>query len=155
MRCRSAAVFLMLMACVALGCRARENALSARRLLLSPAPGGEVAPLVREALARAAPDKRRVLAYVGAPWCEPCQRFREAAERGELDASFGDVTLLEFDLDRDEGRLRAAGYTSRYVPLFALPAADGTSSGKQVEGAIKGDGAVAFIVARLSRLLSQ
>jgi hypothetical protein len=117
------------------------------------APPGEVATLVREALSRAAAEHRRLLVYVGATWCEPCRRFHEAALRGELDASFGGLTLLEFDLDRDGERLKAARYESGYIPLFAVPAPDGTASGRQLEGAVKGDGAVGYIAARLPALL--
>jgi hypothetical protein len=111
---------------------------------------------VRGALAKAAMEKRRLVVYVGAAWCEPCREFRRAADDGELDPAFGDVTLLEFDRDRDGERLTSAGYTSRYTPLLALPAADGTSSRKQIEGVMKGDdGAVAYIAPRLRRLLAQ
>lgn len=93
--------------------------------------------------------------YVGAAWCDPCQAFHRAVEHGDLDATFPKVTLLEFDLDRDGQRLASAGYVSKYIPLFALPAPDGAASGKQVEGAIKGPGSVAFIVPRLRTLLAQ
>jgi hypothetical protein len=117
------------------------------------APTGEVEPLVRAALARATAAKRRLIVYAGAKWCEPCQRFHHAAEQGELDASFPDLNILVFDMDRDSERLASAGYVSRYIPLFALPAADGSSSGKQVEGGVKGDGAVAYITPRLKGLL--
>jgi hypothetical protein len=93
--------------------------------------------------------------YVGATWCEPCQRFHHAAERGELDAAFPTVTVLAFDLDRDRERLASAGYVSKYIPLFALPGPDGTASGKQIEGGVKGDGAVGNIVPRLKEMLSE
>lgn len=118
-------------------------------------PAGDVARAVRDALAKAAAEKRRLVVYVGADWCEPCGRFLRAAENGELDAAFGDVTLLAFDSDRDGERLKAAGYASRYIPLFALPAGDGTASRRQIEGGIKGDGAVANIAPRLRLLLAQ
>jgi hypothetical protein len=121
----------------------------------TPAPeGGEVADLVRAERTRAIASHRQLLVYVGAVWCEPCQRFHHAAERGELDASFPALSVLEFDLDRDRERLAAAGYTSRYIPLFAVPKEDGTASGKQVEGGIKGDGAVEFITAKVKDLLA-
>jgi hypothetical protein len=116
---------------------------------------GDVAPVVRDEMAKAAAEKRRVVVYVGAEWCEPCSRFLRAAESGELDAVFGDVTLLLFDSDRDRDRLSAAGYASRYIPLFALPAGDGTASHKQIEGGIKGDAAVANIASRLRDMLAQ
>jgi hypothetical protein len=116
-------------------------------------PTGDVEPLVRAALSRASSAKRRLIVYAGAKWCEPCQRFHHAAEQGELDASFPDLNILVFDMDRDGERLASAGYVSKYIPLFALPAADGSSSGKQVEGGVKGDGAVAYLTPRLKGLL--
>lgn len=123
---------------------------------LDDAPAsGDVDVLVREALAKASAEKRHLVVYVGATWCEPCRRFHEAAAKGELDATFPDLDMLVFDLDRDGERLAAAGYVSKYIPLFALPKADGTSSGKQVEGGIKGEGAVAFITPKLQALLAE
>jgi thiol-disulfide isomerase/thioredoxin len=116
---------------------------------------GDVAAMVRVAAAEATRAGRRLVVYVGASWCEPCQRFHDAAARGDLDTQFGDVTLLEFDLDRDGERLSAAGYGSQYIPLFALPAPNGTASGEQIEGAIKGEGAVGFVVPRLAKLLAR
>jgi hypothetical protein len=113
----------------------------------------DVAALVRIERARAVAERRQLLVYVGAVWCEPCQRFHHAAQGGALDAIFPNLTLLEFDLDRDQGRLVSAGYASHYIPLFAVPREDGTASGKQVEGGIKGDGAVGFLTAKLKALL--
>src|SRR5580658_3310827 len=90
---------------------------------------GDVDALVQEALASAAPGRRRVVVYVGASWCGPCQLFHRAAESGELDATFPDVDLLVFDADRDRERLAAAGYAwKKYIPLFALPGPDGRGS---------------------------
>ncbi|HEY8042578.1 MAG TPA: thioredoxin family protein [Polyangiaceae bacterium] len=137
------------------GARAAPAA-PAGKMRVTPAPAtGDVQDLVRDALARATTERRRVVVYVGATWCEPCKRFHHAAEAGELDATFPDVTLLEFDLDRDNERLALAGYVSRLIPLFALPATDGRASGQQVEGGIKGDGAVAYMAPRLKSLLAQ
>lgn len=118
------------------------------------AAGGDVDALVRTALAKSSANKRHLIVYAGATWCEPCQRFHEAAAHGELDAAFPDLDILTFDMDRDGERLASAGYVSRFIPLFALPLADGKSSGKQVEGGIKGEGAVAYITPRLKGLLA-
>jgi thiol-disulfide isomerase/thioredoxin len=123
------------------------------RLMNAPA-AGEVDEIVRSAQAKAMADRRRVVVYVGASWCEPCQRFHHAAERGELDAKFSDVDLLGFDADHDAERLASAGYASKLIPLFALPGPDGRASGKQVEGGIKGEGAVGFIAPRLEKMLA-
>lgn len=119
------------------------------------AADGDVAPLVRGERARAVADGRQLVVYVGAPWCEPCQRFHHAVETGELDATFPKLTLLEFDNDKDHERLAKAGYVSQYIPLFALPKEDGNASGKQVEGGIKGEGAVGFVSAKLQGFLEQ
>jgi hypothetical protein len=119
-------------------------------------PGGDVDAVVRQALASATSRRRRVVVYVGATWCEPCQRFHRAAQNGELDSQFPDLDILVFDADRDGERLGAAGYTwKKYIPLFALPGDDGRASGKQFEGGIKGEGAVSYLVPRLQALLAQ
>jgi hypothetical protein len=121
--------------------------------LVSAPPGDDVAALVRGELGRARSQKRDLLVYVGASWCEPCQRFHRAAQAGQLDHEFPRLRLLEFDLDRDRERLTAAGYTSRLIPLFARPGDDGRASGRQIEGSIKGEGAVGEIAPRLRTLL--
>ena len=118
------------------------------------APDLPVAPYVRTELARAAADKRRLLVYVGATWCEPCRHFHDAAKAGQLDAEFGDLRLLEFDLDRDRERLAAAGYASQMIPLLALPGPTGVSTGRGMQGSIKGDGAVENMRPRLKELLT-
>ena len=115
---------------------------------------GDLAPYVQGELAKARGEHRPLLVYVGATWCEPCQRFHRAAEAGLLDARIPGLRFLVFDLDRDRDRLRAAGYESQYIPLFALPRADGTASKRQIEGSIKGEGAVDEIIPRLQSLLA-
>ena len=131
-----------------------EPAPPAQKLDLVEAPqAAEIAPLVVDQLASAARDHKQLLVYVVATWCEPCARFHKAAESGQLDAEFGRLRLYVFDLDRDGDALEKAGYKSELIPLFALPNADGTSSGKQIEGSIKGDGAVAQISPRLRELV--
>jgi thiol-disulfide isomerase/thioredoxin len=128
---------------------------SGPRFVVAP-ESGDLADSVARAMAAASAERRRVVVYVGATWCEPCQKFHHAVERGELAGveALAQISLLEFDLDRDRERLAAAGYTSKYIPLFALPGPDGRSSGKQVEGGIKGDGAVGYMVPRLAALLA-
>ncbi len=124
------------------------------RFVAGPATG-DLAVGVAAAMAASSAEQRLVLVYVGATWCEPCQRFHHAVEGGELSgvAALSRITFLEFDLDRDRDRLAAAGYESKYIPLFALPGPGGRSSGKQVEGSVKGEGAVSHIVPRLTTLL--
>lgn len=125
-----------------------------RKLRLVPAPPGpmDVATIMR---AEAASAPGPVLVYVGAPWCEPCTYFHAAAERGELDADFGDLTLVEFNRDSDKARLDDAGYASDYIPLFAVPGPDGRASGRSIEGSIKGPGAVPQIRPRLKALIGR
>ena len=115
--------------------------------------GSDAAQVVRDERGRAKSDGRDLVVYVGAKWCEPCQAFHKAAAKGDLDGEFPDLTLLEFDLDEDRDRLATAGYVSQYIPLFAMPGADGRASEKKFEGSVKGDGAVANIAPRLRSLL--
>lgn len=122
--------------------------------LFPAAPDVPVPPYLRSELARAAADGRRLLVYVGATWCEPCRRFHDAAKAGQLDADFGDLRLVEFDLDRDRDRLAASGYASQMIPLLALPAPSGESTGRGMQGSIKGEGAVENMRVRLKELLA-
>src|SRR5437762_2841947 len=89
------------------------------------APAGDAAVVVKGELERAARDRRQLLVYVGATWCEPCRRFHEAAASHELDRDFPSLRLVEFDNDRDGERLAMAGYASKFIPLFARPGSDG------------------------------
>ena len=91
--------------------------------------------------------------YVGAPWCEPCVRFHDAAAAGKLDRDFPDLRLLELDRDRDQAELGKAGCLSQMIPLFARPTPEGRCSERSIEGSIKGDGAVAELTPRLQALL--
>jgi thiol:disulfide interchange protein len=113
----------------------------------------ELAPVIATEVARAQHDGKRLLVYLGASWCEPCTHFHDAAAAGQLDAAFGDLRLLVFDADRDNDALERAGYTYQMIPLFALPKPDGRSSGKQIEGSIKGADAVQQIAPRLRALV--
>lgn len=119
------------------------------------ATGDDVAETVRREVVRAKADRRELLVYVGATWCEPCQYFHDAAAAGQLDATFPGLRLVEFDLDRDKEALARAGYTSKMIPLFALPREDGSGSGEQIEGSIKGPDAVQNISPRLQSLLAK
>jgi len=121
--------------------------------LAAPATG-DVAPIINNEQKRAAREGRKVLVYVGATWCEPCQRFHHAAADGKLDAAFPNLRFVEFDSDRDGERLATAGYVSRFIPLFARPGSDGRASGRQIEGSVKGEGAVDEITPRLRQLLA-
>jgi thiol-disulfide isomerase/thioredoxin len=118
-------------------------------------PGSDAARVVTDERARAKSDGRDLVVYVGAKWCEPCQHFHKAAQKGELDTEFPDLTILEFDLDEDRDRLATAGYVSQFIPLFAMPGPDGRASDKKFEGSVKGGGAVANIAPRLRTLLGR
>lgn len=128
----------------------------ARGVRIEHAPAGEdAAAVIRDERKRLAASGRDVVVYVGAKWCEPCQRFHAAAERGELDADFPNLTLLEFDLDVDRDRLVASGYRSELIPLFIVPDADGRPTSKRFEGSVKGDRAVSNIAPRLRMILAR
>ena len=116
-------------------------------------PGDDVHALLRAERDKARAASREVIVYVGATWCEPCQRFHKAAQAGALDEAFPNLTLLEFDLDEDRERLVTAGYVSTLIPLFVKPGPDGKATSLRFEGSVKGDGAVTNIAPRLKTLL--
>jgi len=119
------------------------------------APSGPVASFVQRVAKRAATSNEKVIVYVGAKWCEPCQRFKKALYAGELnDRGLSGVRFVEYDYDRDAERLAPAGYKTRYLPLFAVPKADGSTSEHRFMGARKGPGAVDFIVPRLTAIMN-
>lgn len=96
---------------------------------------------------------RPALVYVGAEWCEPCKRFKAAAAAGQLDADLPGLVLLELDHGRDEAALAAMGCTSTMIPLLAVPDAEGRCTDRRLEGAIKGEGAVAWMTPKVQALL--
>ena len=114
---------------------------------------GDVATQVEAFVRAARAEGRTPLVYVGATWCEPCRYFHDAAERGELDDELPPMALLEFDQDRDATRLAAAGYGSRMIPLFVVPADDGRGGSQRIEGSIHGPGSPAQIAPRLRAIL--
>lgn len=115
---------------------------------------GEVDAVVRDALHAAQQQELQLVVYVGATWCEPCQAFHDAVERGELDQALAGVRFVEFDSDRDGQRLRVAGYAGRFIPRFVVPREDGRAGNQRMEGGIKGPGAVNNIMERLGPLLA-
>src|SRR4051812_5995055 len=117
-------------------------------------PQAPLEQFVQQNVEEADASGMRVLVYVGATWCEPCQRFHKSLESGELDEALAGTKFIEFDADRDGSELRAAGYTPKYIPSFAVPDQSGHASGRAIEGSIKGDGAVRQnLVPRLLALL--
>lgn len=111
-------------------------------------------PFLKEQVSRARAAGERALVYVGASWCEPCERFHEAVEAGELDSMLAGTRFVEFDADRHTEALAAAGYAFQLIPVIAEPNADGAASGRQLSGSIKGPDAVhRNLVPRLKALL--
>jgi hypothetical protein len=121
--------------------------------LVSAGPG-PVAEVVRGALSAAEHDGRRLVVYVSAVWCKPCERFQAAVRAGELDARFPRLRLLKFDQDHDEARLREAGYDGALIPRFVVPGPDGRGTAERMEGGTKQEDTVATSIGpRLQRLL--
>ena len=120
-----------------------------------PGKGGAIEPWVQEQVELAEAANLRVLVYVGASWCEPCQRFHQAVEHGELNGSLNGLRFLEFDQDQDASALKTAGYLYQYIPVLALPDPDGRNHGQMISGSIKGSRAVQEnLVPRLQALLN-
>jgi thiol-disulfide isomerase/thioredoxin len=120
-----------------------------------PGNRGAIEPWVQEQVELAQASHLRVLVYVGASWCEPCKRFHQAVEAGELNGALNGLRFLEFDQDRDANALKVAGYEYQYIPVLALPDPDGRNHGRMISGSIKGANAVREnLVPRLQALLA-
>lgn len=119
------------------------------------AVNGDVTKAIADETAVAKAQGRDVLVYVGATWCEPCQHFHHAIEAGKFDTAFGDVTFLAFDIDESRSALLAADYRSTYIPLFAVPDANGRATNRRSEGGIKGEGAADDLAQKLKKLLGK
>lgn len=127
---------------------------AAPEFVKATAKDGAIGPVVLASQEEARAEGRRLVVYVGASWCEPCQAFHRAVDAGELDAELAGVRFLEFDSDADGAALTADGYGGRLIPRFAMPGADGRGDpARAIEGGVKGDGSVDHIVRRLRPLL--
>jgi hypothetical protein len=127
----------------------------ARGIEMIPAPPGDVAAIVKAARTSARAHGRALMVYIGAKWCEPCQRFHHAADEGKLDDKFPTLTLLVFDLDADGDRLKRAQFAPGYIPYFGIPGEDGHATSNATEGSIKGEGAIENISPRLEELVQK
>ena len=123
------------------------------QIVEAPAGTSDVAALVRQTMERVEASHRRLVVYVGATWCEPCQQIHAAAVAHRLDGEFPDLSLLEFDLDRDEAALTQAGYTSKLIPLFVVPNSDGTAGPHRISGGVHDGDNVKLLSAELHRML--
>lgn len=111
---------------------------------------GDAGSLIRVERLKAKQEGRVLVVYVGASWCPPCKKLKAELERGVHDETFANLTLLEFDADRDTERLAALGYKVDYIPYAALPAADGRP-GQVVRATGKGAKAHVVVTDELAR----
>lgn len=126
------------------------------QLITGPNHDADLTPAIARERAAAEAQHERLLVYVGASWCEPCRRFHDALASGQLDTALRGVRFLEFDSDQAKEALARAGYSSKLIPLFAVPRADGTASEQRIEGSIKGESAVASnLLPRLRDMLAK
>ena len=114
----------------------------------------DVAPWIASEVARATNDNIRILVYVGASWCEPCETFHRAALAGKLNTALPKLRLLSFDADRDADALTRAGYDSEMIPMFAETRPDGQASGRKIMGSVKGEAAISDLTPRILTLLA-
>jgi thiol-disulfide isomerase/thioredoxin len=142
---------LVLSLVVAVACKG--SAPAGVELVDAPAATADVAAAVRDAMHAAADRHRRLVVYVGATWCEPCEQFHAAAVAHQLDAEFPDLTLIVFDLDRSGPALERSGYQSELIPLFVVPEPDGRGGTHRVSGGVKVGDNVKLLTAKLHSLL--
>jgi hypothetical protein len=150
---KSLGIFLVA-ALAGTACQEPHGSLAPRRPDIVVAGPGPVDAVVRAALAQAHHDGRRLVVYISAVWCAPCERFQAALRAGELDAYFPDLRFFKFDHDQDAPRLEAVGYAGNYLPRFVVPAEDGRGTAQRMEGGTKADDTVfTSIGPRLQRML--
>jgi len=125
------------------------------RFIDAPREPAIIEKLVLEKVAASKAVDRTLVVYAGASWCEPCRRFHEAAERGDLNAQFGDVDFLAFDVDIDNERLAYGNYDTATIPMIALPGDDGKASPKIMSRPVKGQGGGPEKYPRLKALLGR
>jgi thiol-disulfide isomerase/thioredoxin len=119
------------------------------KLVVVPAEADrDAVSTIRTARLQAKAEGRVLVVFVSATWCPPCKKMKSEIEAGNLDARLGKTTLLAFDVDRDDARLKAAGYTFRFVPFVALPGPDGAPADSQ-EAAGEGKEAWKELLAKL------
>jgi hypothetical protein len=136
------------------GASAARAGPSSPRFIPAPSELGAVEPFIQEQVELGVAAGERTLVYVGATWCEPCQRFHAAVQRGELGDVLARTRLVEFDADHHNAALHRAGYAYELIPVIALPNPDGRSSGRLLSGSIKGPTAVTDnLLPRLRALL--
>ena len=116
---------------------------------------------VRRAV-NAAFDKNALRQAFGGPitgdipthWIPPGQPgFDEAGGAEGTGADF--MATEEGDLELAKEYMRKAGYEWKYVPFVGVPRADGTSSGKSIQGAVKGQPVVPYLEGKLRKLLGR
>src|SRR5438034_6960181 len=133
---------LLIAVCLLVACNRPTAHRSAVGVEIVEAGTGAVPGVVQRAQQEAGLDRRQLLVYVSAGWCEPCERFQRAVRAGELNASFPRLTLLKFDADRDGNRLQDAGYDGQYIPRFVVPGPDGRGTTRRMEGGTKAEDTV-------------
>ena len=143
----------LVLALALVACQNSAAPRGAVEIVEAPAGTSDVAALVRQTAQLTQAEHRRLLVYVGASWCEPCQQIHAAILAHQLDATFPDLTLLAFDLDRDEAALAKAGYTSDLIPLFAIPGPDGRATARKEFGGKHAVDNVPLLTDKLRRLL--
>lgn len=149
---------LLVLSVAALGCTSKSSSPPpvdpTATVKFIAAPQGDMAPIVAAQLAKSQAEKRHVMVYVGATWCQPCRVFHEAVDRGEMTGKIGALDLIQFDGDVDAERLVMADYESQFIPAFTVPNPDGKASARHIEGSVKGDGATNDLAPRIRALLA-
>jgi thiol-disulfide isomerase/thioredoxin len=122
-------------------------------IVIAPADVSPASAWIRAQVAEAEGAGRQPLVYVGATWCEPCQRLRAEVHRGGLDAHFPKLRLLAFDADTHAVELTRAGCATTGIPAFIRPVRRGRCSASRFMGVAEGKDVSEYVTPRLDKLL--
>jgi hypothetical protein len=130
---------LCLVTLAAVGCQSRPSPTQppagARGFELDEvAPGRPLAVVLSDGAAKAKAKGLRPFLYIGATWCQPCQKLHRSLDDERMVDAFRGTYVIHLDLDAWERELPSVGLRVAQVPVFFQLDAQGKPTGKSLDG---------------------